>query len=71
MQLAALAWVVALIVGLMMVDLTQTYSLLGIILVFMLTLPSPFELFQSYGHYKKKWLTHGGASRGERKARLI
>jgi cell division protein FtsW (lipid II flippase) len=69
-RFVAIIWAVALIIGVMMIDLAQWYNLAGMIAIFTLTLPSPTELFQSYEHYKKKWLRHGGASRGERVARM-
>lgn len=70
MWLFAITWGLLLIVGLMIVNMQQWYYLLGMVLLFGLMSPAPVELFQSYANYKKKWLRHGGASRGERVARF-
>lgn len=70
MRAAAVLWIALLIVGIMLVGLDQWYYLAGMMGFFLLIMPSPGEIFQSYDHYKKKWLRDGGASRGEKVAKL-
>ncbi len=70
MRAAAVVWISLLVAGIMTVGLAQWYYLGGMLAVFIVLMPSPGEIFQSYDHYKKKWLRDGGATRGEKVARL-
>lgn len=66
----AVIWVSTLVFILLALDFTQWYYFVILIAVYTMAAPSPSELFQSYEGYKKRWLKHGGATRGERAVRL-
>lgn len=70
MRAAAVVWISLLVAGIMTVGLEQWYYLGGMLVVFLVLMPAPVEIIQSYDHYKKKWLRDGGATRGEKVARL-